>query len=145
MDQETEVMKTHIDRERAQLTGNLREIESRFKKATDVREKFNQNPLLGLGLAFAGGFLLSVAVRGSESASSGESNPTQGRTAATLSRMASTFDNILEAFIGLGAAKLESLIADAVPGFQEQYKKVDGSKPAGTPVYESWSDRSAFR
>jgi hypothetical protein len=145
MDQEIELMKTHIDRERDQLTGNLREIESRFKKAADVREKFNQNPLLGLGVAFAGGFLLSVAVGGSRSSSSGESSPRPARTAATLSRMTSTLDNIFEAFIGLGAAKLESLIADAVPGFHEQYKKFDVNRPAGMPGYESSPDRSAFR
>jgi hypothetical protein len=144
MDQETKFMKTHIDRERDQLTGNLREIESRFKHATDVREQFNQNPMLGPGLAFAGGFLLSLAVGGSKSASSPESNERPAGTSPTLSRMANTWDNIIEAFLGLGVAKVESFIADAVPGFHEHYKK-DGNKPADTPPHVFSSDRSAFR
>ena len=141
MDQETTFMKTHIDRERDQLTGNLREIESRFKHATDVREKFNENPLLGLGLAFAGGFLLSFAVGGSKSASSHETSERPAGRVSPLSRLACTWDNIVEAFVGLGAAKLESFIADAVPGFHEQFEKVHKNRPAGTPGYVSPADR----
>jgi hypothetical protein len=129
VDQETQFMKTHIDRERDQLTGNLREIESRFKPATDVREMFNENPLLGLGLAFAGGFLLSVAIGGAKSASSHEISERPAAAVSPLSRLTCTWNNIVEAFVGLGAAKLESFIADAVPGFHEQFEKVDRNRP----------------
>ena len=120
MDQETDAMKRHIDYERDRLNGNLREIESRFKNATDVRRKFDKNPLIGLGLAFAGGFLLSVIVDAgrSQSASSAKASP--------LSKLSATVDNIFEAFVGLASGKIESFIGDAVPGFHEQYKKIAG-------------------
>ena len=121
MDQETDAMKRHIDNERTRLTGNLREIESRFKNATDMRGKFNKNPLMGLGLAFAGGFLLSVIVDAGRSQSA--SSPAK---ASPLSKLSGTVDNIVEAFVGLASEKIESFIGDAVPGFQEQYKKLAG-------------------
>lgn len=120
MDQETDAMKQHIDHERDRLTGNLREIESRFKNATDMRGKFNKNPLIGLGLAFAGGFLLSVIV------DAGRSQSVSSAKASPFSRLSGTVDNIFEAFVGLASEKIESFIGDSVPGFHEQYKKIAG-------------------
>src|SRR5207302_5016039 len=60
---EADILKDHIDNERNQLTEKLRELESRVKNAADVREQYYRHPLIGVGLAFAGGVLLSSMIR----------------------------------------------------------------------------------
>ena len=129
MDEET--IKQHIDDERKQLARNLDEIEYRVKKATDFKTYFDRNTGLFLGAAVAGGFLLSRAFRKPHSSRAGsrwepnaaepDSNMAIPRSPRHLSRVAETVDNIFEGLVGVVSDKLHSFVADAVPGFREQY------------------------
>jgi hypothetical protein len=139
MDEKTDTIKRHIDAEREELGRNLDEIEYRVKSATDLKAHFNKNTGLILGAAAAGGFLLSMAFRNSsnsDSRQSGESAATKESNANTMAppahgvskhlhRFSDTLDNIFDGLVGVASAKLRSFVADAVPGFQEQYDVID--------------------
>jgi hypothetical protein len=95
-----------------------------------------------LGAAVAGGFLLALAFRkssNSDSSQSGESASTKERSANTaaqpthrvskhLHRFSETFDNIIRRTRRVASDKLQSFVANAVPGFQAQYARSIGSK-----------------
>ncbi len=140
---EADSIKDHIDQERNQLTEKLRELESRVKNVTDVREQYYKYPLIGVGLAFAGGVLLSSMIKTGKSASAtGEfkeelSRRKQSSPFTPLSRLSNTLENVVDAFVGLASAKIGSVIADAVPGFREQYEKIE--RKSGAPLGEATS------
>lgn len=133
MDEETSTIKQHIDNEREQLGRNLDEIEYRVKKATDLKTHFDRNTGWILGAAVAGGFLLSRVFRKSSAPVGGrESNATERnmnmaipRSPSHLSQLSETLDNIFEGLVGVVSHKLHSLVADAVPGFGEQYDAIE--------------------
>jgi len=138
----TDKIKQHIDSEREILGRILEEIEYRFKKATDVKGYFDRNTGWILGGAVAGGFLLSLALRRS-SRSTGDNwqRRTEERTstmpsrsprlviAPHLNRLSETVDNIVAGLVGVFSDNLRSFVAEAVPGFQEQYDKQHGDSP----------------
>ena len=138
MDEETSRIREHIDTERQELGRNLDEIGHRVKHATDLKAHFNENIGVILGAAVAGGFLLSLAFRkssnsGSQSGESASTRERNGNGAAQpkrgvskhLQRFSDTLDAIFDGLVGVAAGKLESLVADAVPGFQAQYNAAD--------------------
>ena len=141
MDEETDMIKRHIDAEREELGRNLDEIEYRVKSATDLKAHFNRNTGLILGAAVAGGFLLSLAFRKSNSDSNqGEDSPstralkanTLGQPALSVSkhvrRFSETIDSIFDGLVGVACGKLQSFVGDVVPGFQAQYDGSDGGR-----------------
>jgi hypothetical protein len=130
--EETDKIKQHIEDERESLSHNLDEIEYRFKDATDLKAHFDRNTGLILGAAVAGGFLLSMALgRSSRSGSSNRPSAFTDRDATIptrsnlvsphLNRLSETVDNIVGGLVGVFSDKLRSFVADAAPGFREQY------------------------
>jgi len=153
--EETYKIKQHIDREREQLGRNLDEIEYRVKKATDFKTHFDNHTAWVLGAAVAGGFLLSLAVRasspspntaGRKSESWGSSTDDRNRTERSiplpLQRISGTLDNIFEGLACVVGNKLQSFVADKVPGFREQYDAVEREHGRST---SRQSDFSAVR
>lgn len=130
MDEETNKIRTHIDTEREELGRNLDEIEYRVKGATDFKAHFNRNTGLILGAAVAGGFLLSLAFRKSSSTAA---QPTH-RVTKHFHRLSETLDNIFDGLIGVASAKLQSIVGDAIPGFQAQYDAIDQQR-GRSPVH----------
>jgi len=135
VDEETSTIKQHIDNEREELGRNLDEIEDRVKKATDLKTHFDRNTAWILGGAVAGGFLLSRVFHkssGSDRGSRWERNATERNTSVPisrspthLSRLSETLDNIFEGLVGVVSNKLHSFVADAVPGFGEEYDAIE--------------------
>jgi hypothetical protein len=139
MDEETDKIKQHIDTERQKLGRNLDEIEDRVKSATDLKGHFDKHTGVILGAAVAGGFLLSLAFRKSshsdrtrnresDAASERRVNtaaPSTHRASKHLRRITETIDNILDGLAGVASDKLQSYVANAVPGFQAQYDTID--------------------
>jgi len=139
VDEETNKIRQHIDRERDLLGRDFEEIEHRVKNATDLKAHFDKNTGLILGAAVAGGFLLSLAFRKSSSPDSPPgwvaSDPKERRASAPsqsrspvpvhLQRVSETLDNIFEGLIGVVSDKLYSFVADAVPGFRTQYEAIE--------------------
>ena len=138
MDEETDKIVRHIDTQREQLGRNFDEIETRVKRATDFKAHFDKNTGWVLGAAVAGGFLLSFAF-GKSSASGGSSNRESDSQALSanisaqpkfpvathLRRVSDTVDRIIGGLVGVVSAKLHSFVADAVPGFREQYDAIE--------------------
>lgn len=138
MDEETNKIRKHIDAERDELGRNLDEIEHRVKSATDIKAHFNRNTGLILGAAVAGGFLLSLIFRNSSNSDSqggGSASTRERNTNSTapamhpgsrhLRRFSETLDTIFDGLVGVATGKLQSFVADAVPGFQAQYDAID--------------------
>jgi len=133
--EETDKIKEHIDKERTNLDRNLHEIEYRIKDATDLKQHFDRNTGWILGAAVAGGFLVSLALgRSSQSASADwESNHERPEAMARTStpfvsehmnRVSETVNDIVAGLVGVFSEKLQSFVADAVPGFREQYENI---------------------
>jgi hypothetical protein len=135
VDEETNRIKQHIDTERSELGRNLDEIESRVRSATSVRAHFDKHTGWILGAAVAGGVLLSLAFgRSSDSGSTSHlesevrnaNTPGRPRYLAThLRRVSNTVDDIVDGLVGVASQKLQSFVADAVPGFREQYDQAE--------------------
>jgi hypothetical protein len=136
MVEETDKIKQHIDKEREYLGRNLDEIEYRFKDATDLKAHFDRNTGLILGAAVAGGFLLSLTLgRSSRSTSTNLESDSEQRRATVpshstrfvsdhLNRVSETVNDIVAGLVGVFSVKLHSLVADAIPGFREQYDTI---------------------
>ena len=134
MDQETSKIKHHIDSERKQLGRNLDEIEDRFWNATDLKAHFDKNTGWFLGAAVAGGFLLSLAFgKPSLAAPLNEksnlrndraNSPSSHLFAGHLQRVSETLDDVFDGLIAVATDKLHSFVADAVPGYREQYDAI---------------------
>jgi len=131
--EETHKIKQHIADEREHFGRNLDEIKNRLKDTTDLKAHFDRNTGLILGAAVTGGFLLSLAFRKSstslssnnrESDSAEGSAPNRGPqnhfASPHLRRISETFDDIFAGLVGVFSDKLQSFVADAVPGFREQ-------------------------
>jgi hypothetical protein len=130
--EETDKIKQHIEKERENLSHNLDEIEYRFKDATNLKAHFERNTGLILGAAVAGGFLLSLALaRPSRSGSTTWQSEPLDRDVTReqrssfvsphLNRVSETVDDIVAGLVGVFSDKLRSFVAQAVPGFREQY------------------------
>jgi hypothetical protein len=137
VDQETDKIKHHIETEREELGKDLHEIEDRVKRVTDLKGWFDRNPAATIGAAVAGGFILSMIFgksRSDEAASevyevktptsrsfSRESSK-QTSTSSEMHQIGSTLDKTFAALIGVASRKFRNYVADAVPGFREQYE-----------------------
>jgi hypothetical protein len=64
MDQKPDVIRGQIEEHRQELVENVRELETRVKSMADWRMRFQQDPGKMLGIAFAGGVVLSWLTRG---------------------------------------------------------------------------------
>ena len=135
MVEETDKIKQHIDKEREYLGRNLDEIEYRFKDATDLKAHFDRNTGLILGAAVAGGFLLSLTLGRSSRTSRNLQSDSEQRAATVpshstrfvsehLNRVSETVNDIVAGLVGVFSEKLQSFVADAIPGFRDQYDTI---------------------
>jgi hypothetical protein len=63
MDQTAHVIRDRIEEQREELAGNIRELETRVKSATDWRAQFQRNPTKLLGIALTAGLALGWLTR----------------------------------------------------------------------------------
>jgi len=135
--QETNKIKQHIDDERADLDRNFREIEYRLKDATDLKAHFDKNTGLILGAAVAGGFFLALTLGKSADSpenSNWQAGPREHEKAVAvhathhgsthLNRVSETVNDIFAGLVGVFSDRLQSFVADAVPGFREQFDSI---------------------
>jgi hypothetical protein len=138
VDQTTNRIKQHIDTEREQLGRNFDEIGNRVKRATDLKGHFDRNTGWILGAAVAGGFLLSLACgksstpvttpdweSDSQAPSANIAVHAKSPFATHFRKVSDTVENIVGGLIGVASYKLHSFVADAVPGFREQYDAIE--------------------
>ena len=159
MDKETDKIKQHIDTEREQLGRNLDEIEYRVRSATDFKAHFDRNTGWILGAAVAGGFLLSQAFRRSSPSTrprrsdSGSAVESGVKSVAStsipslsrhLQRFSETIDDILDGLVGVVSNKVESFVAEAVPGFQTPYDRAGRQHRRSSAQQTNQDDHSEF-
>ena len=126
-----------IEQTRGELGANLNELEHKVRDVTDWRKQVQKSPLTMIGLAFGGGVLLSRVLGGgsggrrhyrSRDARANDevsSSADASGTKHALNKAADTWDNIKGALIGVAAGKVQDFLRDAVPGFHEEYSKVE--------------------
>jgi len=141
--EERDQIEQHIAEERESLGRNFDEIENRIKDATNLRAHFDRNIGWVLGAAVTGGFLLSLTM--AKSSANPKTETMDGKTdpqsipkeqnaripsyskrflSPHLNRVSETVDDIFTGLVGVFSDKLQSFVADAVPGFQEQYDRL---------------------
>jgi Protein of unknown function (DUF3618) len=134
----TAQIETHIETTREHLGANLDALEEKLKSATDWRAYFQSSPGTLLGAAFAGGVALAMVA--------GTRRDHRAPRRATLvagpkpsprvrgphtQEVAAMLDNIKGALIGVAAARMKDLVAEVVPGFQEEFDRRKGAAPMG--------------
>lgn len=167
MGQTADQLKSQIEDQRQELGDNLQQLEEKVRSTVDWRTQFEQKPWAGVGVAFAGGFLLSMLMpSGGGSSSSGgsksqssnymanyrvtddsqrwgqmgasgttSSGSSMGFTSGSsggskqkssspeMSEITETLENIRGAVMGMAATRLRGFLAEAVPGFEDEYEQ----------------------
>jgi hypothetical protein len=127
-----------IEEQRAQLGSNLEELEGKVKDIADWRQQFQNSPFTMMGLALGGGILLSSVLGGRRSRTYYASRRDSGRqwrdetsfregdraTHSQMRRASDTWDTIKGALIGVAAGSAKNLLKEAIPGFTEEFQKV---------------------
>jgi len=175
MGQTADQLRDQIEHQREELGNNLQQLEEKVKSTVDWRTQFEQKPWAGVGVAFAGGFLLSMLMPsgGGSSSKSSEtqsasymanyrvmddsqrwgqigSSGTSGTTSSgpamgfssggsqqkssspEMSEITETLENIRGAVMGLAATRLRGFLAEAVPGFEDEYEQARTRRGAST-------------
>ena len=124
MAQRSDEIKQHIDHERQRLGSNIREIENRVKRTTDWHTAFDKNPWMLMGAAAAAGLVLAGVIGSSRSSEHEASSGNAIVPSKHMQQISDTIDGVVGALIGLGTSKVKEFVGDAVPGFTEQYEKL---------------------
>jgi hypothetical protein len=151
-----------IQQQRQELGDNLQQLENKVRDTVDWRVQFSERPMAGLGIAFAGGFLLSMLMPGggdSKSQSSptydssnyrvdddatraqpisyryqpsdrGEHKSRSMMATPEMKEVTDTLENIRGAVMGMAASRLRDFLAEAVPGFADEYEEARKSRGA---------------
>jgi hypothetical protein len=122
MDQTVDEIEADIDRTRARVGSNLRELEDRFEAATDWREHFRAHPWVFLGAASLFGFVMGAAIKPEEGVEQAERRSLHGPSVRQLTPM---LDNLAEALMAVASTRVKSFIADMIPGFEEQLTRIE--------------------
>jgi hypothetical protein len=122
MDQTVDEIEADIDRVRARVGSNLRELEDRFEAATDWREHFRAHPWAVLGAASLFGFVIGAALKPEEG---DEEVPRRSLHGPSVRQLTPMLDNLAEALMAVASTRVKGLIADMIPGFQEQLARIE--------------------
>lgn len=142
MGENSDQIEKHIQEQREELADNIGELKKKAKDAVDWRNQFQHRPMTMLGLAFAGGVLLSAALPHSSSRPSPRRGSSTGHSASSAySGVADSGDarnvrheyddvavgrrwgSIKGALVGVAATTLGKFLKEALPGFDEDYRK----------------------
>lgn len=128
MDQTVEQIEARIDRTREQLGSTLSAIEGKVEAATDWREHMRARPWLMVGAACVGGALVAATLRPRPTAAAGfqavsADRRSRGRDAAA--EVVGLWDNLTAALIGVASVRVKDYIAERIPGFDEQFARVE--------------------
>ena len=118
-----------IEQTRGELGANLNELEHKVRDVTDWRKQVQKSPLTMVGIAFGGGVLLSRILGGSSRGRRhyplrDAGDTAEARTSKT-DGATDIRDNIKGALVGVAAGKVQDFLRSAVPGFHEEYSKVE--------------------
>jgi hypothetical protein len=143
MGEKPDEIERHIYEKRNELGENIHELQEKVKTAVDWRAQFAQRPWVMMGLAFGGGFLISMLFGGDRDAdrysrkrwrreSQRRDYSSNVRTTDWESQASSTWDNIRGALLAVAGSRLGTLIEEVLPGFQEHYRKRQQERRSST-------------
>jgi len=123
MAQTIDQIEAEIDRTRARLGSNLRELEHKVEVATDFREHFRQRPWVVLGAAGVCGFLVGALL----TPETDESEPVQHRMSRSpaVGQLSPLLDDIAEALVAVATSSVKGVIDSMVPGFREHLARIE--------------------
>jgi hypothetical protein len=132
MDQTIDQIEADIDRTRASLSSNLRELEHKVEAATDWREHFRARPWVIMGAAGVCGFVLGALLSPGEHEESEEDGMVRRRMSHTpaVRQLSPLLDDIAEALVGVATSSVKRAINDIVPGFGDHLARIE--ERAGT-------------
>ncbi len=134
LEQESDRIERHIEQTREKLGRNLNELETRVRTTLDWRGRYERNPWAVLGIAFGAGAALTAATAGRRTSGSNANyradniqvdiNP-RSTTLAPPSRLTQAWGQIQDALLSTATRHAETFLAQAVPGFAEEYRKTN--------------------
>jgi hypothetical protein len=125
MDEKSSQIIDEIATTRDRLGDNLNDLESRMRQATDWRTYYERHPLMFVGAALGGGFLISKAFSGGNGGSTHAPRYESGsRTYESSSRTTrgpagEILDKVKGALVIYGTAKAKEVLDKLLPGFRE--------------------------
>jgi hypothetical protein len=134
VDERTDQIEDHIRSTQRELGSNLEELESRVRNAVDWRVQFERHPAAFLGVAFAGGLLLSAGFGGRRTRGANDmgswtpgawapganfSAPSSSAAGARKSAVSDTWNGIKGALIAAAGTQVRSVLSELVPGFRD--------------------------
>lgn len=142
MDETSHQIEQHIQQTRNDLDDNLNELGDKVKKAVDWRAQFEERPGTMLGLAFAGGLLLSALLssgrRARNTYAAGRSlrgrqawTPPEPSSSPPASKPSETRQNVealTGALIGVALNRASKFIDSLVPGFEREFSSARANK-----------------
>ena len=153
MDETSHQIERHIEQTRSDLDDNLNELGDKVKKAVDWRAQFEQRPGAMLGLAFAGGVVLSALLSSGRRARSAyaaggsprarqawtPSVPSSPLPASKPSETRQNVEALAGALIGVAVNRASRFIDSLVPGFEDEFSSARARKSAATSASGSRS------
>jgi hypothetical protein len=131
MAERVQQIESEIDRTRAELGSNLRELESRVDAAVDWREHVRARPMVAVGVALAGGMILGQLARPGRARSIARAleSTTTSKPHSSIDARGQAYgvwEDIANAMIGVAATSLTGYIGSLVPGFTDELKRLKG-------------------
>lgn len=151
MDEHPDQIEDHIRSTQRELGSNLEELENKVKDATDWRVQFERHPVACLGIAFAGGLLLSAGLGGRRRPSStydriwtpaaahmsgtGLRNPANDPGFGPREKSSHVWDGIKGALLAAAGTQVSNVLGEFLPGFKEHAAAESSATPqSATPV-----------
>ena len=120
-------IEAEIDRTRASLGSNLKELEHKVESATDWREHFRARPWAMLAAAGACGFVLGAILNPGvdEDDDRLEMACRPKAHIRAVRQLSPLMDDIAEALVGVATSSVKGVIDNMVPGFRDQLARIE--------------------
>jgi len=127
MAQTIDQIEADIDRARASLGSNLKELEHKVEAAADWREHFRARPWAMLGAAGVCGFLLGALLMPGGDEGRDEDGAAQRSIAhaGAFRQLSPLLDDIAEALVSVATSSVKGVIDSMVPGFSEHLARIE--------------------
>ena len=119
MDEKSSQIIDDIETNRDKLGDNLSVLESRMREATDWRTYYERHPLMFIGAAVGGGFLISKAFSGGNGSDGGNGHERYASSNHEKGPAGEILDKVKTALVVYGTAKAKEVLGDLLPGFRD--------------------------
>jgi hypothetical protein len=118
MDEKSSQIINDIESTRDRLGDNLSDLESRMRQATDWRTYYQRHPMMFVGAAIGGGFLVSKILSAGNGGNS-HSHRYESSGSGEKGAAGEIVDKVKTALVVYGTAKAKEVLGNLLPGFNE--------------------------